>query len=253
MEIQLWRNATVMLYVNEVKFLIDPMLGAKGSFGAFPWTNDSRLNPLTELPFTEMELDTLLAGLDAVVISHLHPDHWDEAAVQLLDKNLPVICPQPIAEVIAGYEFNEVIVLETYVSFKGVKIHLTDGKHGTGEIGEKMGDVNGFVFSTGEACIYFAGDTIWCEEVKQSIEEHEPDTIVVAGGAATFAIGEPVTMTTTDIIKLCNQFPQPKVIVTHLAAVSPCQESRAFVKQQISTNGYSERCFVLEDGEVMFT
>ena len=103
MEIQLWRNATVLLKINGLKLLIDPMLGAKGSFGVFPWTNDTRLNPLTDLPFSANKLNSLLSELDAVVVSHLHPDHWDAAAVKLLDKKLPVICPKPIAQIISDY------------------------------------------------------------------------------------------------------------------------------------------------------
>ena len=251
MKIQLWRNATVLLNINGVKLLIDPMLGAKGSFGVFPWTNDTRLNPLIDLPFSETELNAFLFELDAVLVTHLHPDHWDETAVHKLDKNLPVICPQHIAGVISGYGFQEVVALETLVSFKNILIQLTKGKHGRGEIGEKMGVVNGFVFSSSEESIYFAGDTILCEDVVEAIEHHSPDTIVVAGGAATFAIGDPVTMTSKNILELCVQFPNLKIVVTHLQAVSPCCEGRAFVKKQITKNGFLKRCFIPEDGEVI--
>ena len=251
MEIQLWRNATVLLKINGLKLLIDPMLGAKGSFGVFPWTNDTRLNPLTDLPFSANKLNSLLSELDAVVVSHLHPDHWDAAAVKLLDKKLPVICPKPIAQIISDYGFSEVIALEREILFEGIKIHLTNGQHGTGEIGKKMGVVNGFVFSGGMECIYFAGDTILCKDVVQTIEQYKPNAVVVAGGAATFAIGDPVTMTSKDIVELCGQFPNLKVIISHLETVTPCCENRAFVKQQVDQNDCSERCFVLEDGEVI--
>lgn len=42
-----------MISVNRKKILVDPMLGAKGSLGKFPWTDDLRQNPLVGLPFTE--------------------------------------------------------------------------------------------------------------------------------------------------------------------------------------------------------
>ena len=256
MEIQLWRNATVLLNFDKVKFLIDPMLGTKKSFGVFPWTNDDHLNPLddhlnplTDLPFTKKKLDTLLDDLDAVVISHLHPDHWDERAVQLLSKKIPIICPYHIAKTIERYGFTNVMTIKSNKVFKGVQINLTNGKHGTGEIGEKMGKVNGFVFSKNNRSIYFSGDSIWCDEVKQAIEQYTPENIVVAGGAATFAVGAPVTMTSKDVVELCRQFPKPRIFITHLEAISPCQENRKFTKKQISKHGYSERCFVLDDGE----
>ncbi|GLB54090.1 hypothetical protein NBRC110019_31310 [Neptunitalea chrysea] len=249
MEFQLWRNATVLLSIDHIKFLIDPMLGKKSSFGVFPWTQDNRLNPLVDLPFEPKELDDYLTNLDAIVVTHLHPDHWDATAVEMLDKNLPVICSVGIAEAIANYGFKNVNGIESNTTFKEISISVTPGLHGTGEIGEKMGTVNGFVFSTKEESVYFAGDTIWCEEVKTAISLHNPQYVVVAGGAATFAIGEPVTMTSEDILTLCKSFPQVKVLVTHLEAVGPCIETRKYISRKILENGYSNRCYIPEDGE----
>ena len=45
-------------------------------------------------------------------------------------------------------------------------IARTDGHHGTGEIGEQMAPVSGFVLhAPGEPSVYIAGDTILCDEV----------------------------------------------------------------------------------------
>tara|TARA_R110002049_G_scaffold47793_7_gene138021 strand:+ start:694 stop:1455 length:762 start_codon:yes stop_codon:yes gene_type:complete len=252
MEVQLWRNATVLLHIKSIKFLIDPMLGKKSSFGVFPWTQDNRPNPLVDLPFDTKELDNYLASIDAVVVTHLHPDHWDKAAIERLDKNLPIICPIAIAETIANYEFKNIKSFENNILFKEISISLTQGKHGTGEIGEKMGTVNGFVFSTKEESIYVAGDTIWCEDVKAAINLYNPQYVVVAGGAATFAIGKPVTMASEDIMALCKTFPETKVLVTHLEAVSPCKENREFISTKLKERGFSSKCTILEDGETLF-
>ncbi|MDL5511213.1 MBL fold metallo-hydrolase [Arenibacter sp. M-2] len=249
MEVQLWRNATVLLHIKSIKFLIDPMLGKKSSFGVFPWTQDNRPNPLVDLPFDTKELDNYLASIDAVVVTHLHPDHWDKATIERLDKNLPIICPIAIAETIANYGFKNIKSFENNMVFKEISIALTQGKHGKGEIGKKMGTVNGFIFSTNEECIYFAGDTIWCEEVKMAINLHNPQYVVVAGGAATFAIGAPVTMTSEDIMALCKIFPEIKVLVTHLEAISPCIETREYISKKVLENGFSNRCYIPKDGK----
>ncbi|WP_236979619.1 MBL fold metallo-hydrolase [Membranihabitans maritimus] len=249
MKFQLWRNATVLLNIDTATFLIDPMLGPKASFGVFPWTNDTRPNPLIDLPFPRSELKKQISKIDAIVVTHLHPDHWDSDAISLLDKNLPVIGPSIIADSLAGYGFTNIQSVDRSVKVKGIDITLTHGRHGIGEIEEKMGVVHGFYFSSGSESIFFAGDTIWCDEVKSAISIHQPKYVVVAGGAATFAIGDPVTMTARQICKLCHTFPEVKVLVTHLEAVSPCTEDREFTGREIATAGISDRCIIPEDGE----
>jgi len=249
MEFQLWRNATVLLKIDDIKFLIDPMLGEKASFGVFPWTEDIRLNPLVDLPFSRSELKNHLKDIDAVVVTHLHPDHWDSEAVTLLDKKLPIICPNEIVKIIADYGFTNVHAVDSSINFRGIELSLTQGKHGIGEIGEKMGMVNGFVFSTKEESIYFAGDTIWCKDVKAAINLYNPQYVVVAGGAATFAIGTPVTMTSEDIMALCKTSPEIKVLVTHLEAISPCIETREYISKKVLENRVSNRCYIPKDGK----
>ena len=56
MHIQLWRNATIQITIDNTNVLIDPMLGEKGSIGPFPFTHDQRKNPLVPLPFSEEKL-----------------------------------------------------------------------------------------------------------------------------------------------------------------------------------------------------
>jgi L-ascorbate metabolism protein UlaG (beta-lactamase superfamily) len=142
-----------------------------------------------------------------------------------------------------------VIAFNDTVQFKNIEISLTDGHHGTGEIEEQMGVVHGFVFKNAEQSVYIAGDSIWCEEVEQAIKKHQPEHIVVAGGAATFVVGDPIVMNSNDILKVCESAPNSKVWVTHLEIVSHSKEDRKFIKEKILENGLEERCFVLNDGE----
>jgi L-ascorbate metabolism protein UlaG (beta-lactamase superfamily) len=250
MKLQLWRNATLLLNIDGVSILIDPMLGEKGSRGKMPMTDSELLNPLIDLPFNKEELNKKLKSVDAVAVTHLHLDHWDAAAIKLLDKNIPVICPDVISEQIAGQGFKNIITINNNpVQFKNIEISTTKGQHGTGEIGEKMGIVNGFVFKTENKSVYIAGDTIWYDEIAQEIAQHQPQHIIVAGGAATFSIGDTIIMTSEDILKVCEYAPESTVWVTHLEAVSHCTEDRKFIKEKINENGLEKRCFVLDDGE----
>lgn len=249
MKLQLWRNATIQLTINEVMFLIDPMLGKKESFGIFPWTDDQRKNPLVNLPFTDDELASKLRQIDVVFVSHLHPDHWDEAAINLIDKTTPLVCSTLIADAIASYGFNNILEIRKHMTLGAIKLHLTDGQHGTEEIGEIMGKVNGVVFEHHNNSVYITGDTIWCQDVKEAINQYQPQHIIVAGGAATFAFGGAVTMTAEDIQQLANSAPTSTIWITHLGAVSPCKEGRQYLEEFIIKNDLIDQCIILTDGE----
>jgi len=250
MKLELWRNATLVLQIDGKNVLIDPMLGPKGSLGSFPMTGNELLNPLVDLPFSEEELKEKLSEIDAVAVTHLHPDHWDEKAMELLDKNIPLLCPEIIAEQISQAGFTNVISIKDAVTWENINISITEGRHGTGEIGEKMGVVNGFVFQTEEKSIYVVGDSIWYEGIAAEIDRYQPQHIILAGGAATFVVGDPIIMTASDIIRVCKHAPDASVWVTHLEAVSHCKESRSFIQDKINENNLQDRCFILQDGEI---
>jgi len=249
MRLQLWRNATLVLTISGTRFLIDPMLSMKGELGKFPWTEDNRRNPLVNLPFSVDVLPSKLKQIDAVVISHLHPDHWDEVAVELISKSTTIICPASLKDNIAAYGFNNIQVINNQLILDQIKIHLINGMHGSGKIGELMGKVNGFVFSKEGQSVYVTGDTVWCEEVHETIVKHQPQHIIVAGGAATFSIGEPVTMSVEDIRKLAKHAPNSSIWVTHLEAVSPCKEDRLYIKEFLRRKCLQDQRKILADGE----
>ena len=51
MKIQQIRNATIIIEYAGKRFLVDPMLGKKGSFAPFPFSHHQELrNPLHDLP-----------------------------------------------------------------------------------------------------------------------------------------------------------------------------------------------------------
>jgi L-ascorbate metabolism protein UlaG (beta-lactamase superfamily) len=162
---------------------------------------------------------------------------------------MPVICPHSIAGKIASHGFANTKEINTQLTFNGINLHLTEGQHGLGEIGEKMGQVNGLVFQHNNHSVYVAGDSIWCKEVKEAIDTYQPKHIILAGGAATFAIGKPVTMTAEGCLKVAAYAPNATIWVTHLDSVSPCREDRNYLNSFIKANGHQEQCKILADGE----
>ncbi|MEM7643627.1 MAG: MBL fold metallo-hydrolase [Pseudomonadota bacterium] len=71
------RNATARLTYGGKTFLLDPTLSAKGALPSFAGIAP---NPTAELPIPAEEI---VNGIDIVIISHLHGDHFDGAAAAL--------------------------------------------------------------------------------------------------------------------------------------------------------------------------
>lgn len=114
-----------------------------------------------------------------------------------------------------------------------------------------MGPVSGFVLKTpGEPVLSITGDSIWCPEIRQALNEHQPDVLICFAGAAQFHEGEPITMTANDISQVAQNAPQAKIITVHMEAWNHCRLSRkelkAFLKQKFFEE---ERIFVPENGE----
>lgn len=71
------RNATAKIAYAGQTFLVDPLLARKGAYPGFEGTfHSEQRNPLVDLPMTTEEV---MAGVDAVIVTHTHLDHWDGA------------------------------------------------------------------------------------------------------------------------------------------------------------------------------
>lgn len=249
MKMRLLRNATQVLSIYGKTILTDPMLAPEASYEPFNFTDNTHRNPLVNLPVTTHDLESLLNQTDAVLLTHLHPDHWDAAAQQLIRKDIPVICQPSDVPALEQSGFTCLLPVEDVLVWEGISIYRTGGQHGTGETGQRMGKVSGYVMDAGKK-LYLAGDTIWCEEVREALDKYQPDYVVVNGGGAKFIAGDPIVMDSDDVIKVCSYAADAKVYVVHLEAVNHSQESREMVAASIAAAGLQEHCFVPEDGEV---
>lgn len=248
MKIKLIRHATLWLEYGGATFLIDPMLSAQGVNPPIMNSGDERRNPLVPMPGPVQQW----LEPDAVLVTHLHPDHWDQAAAEALSKALPVYCQQGDGERITAQGYERVTEIKDggSVSFGGVTLIRTGGHHGTGEIGERMGKVSGFVFrAEGEPVLYLAGDTIWCEEVQEVIAGQAPEVIIVNAGGASFLSGGPITMNEQDVIEVCHAAPAASVIAVHMDTINHCHVTRELLKQRLEQEDLSGRVAVPLDGE----
>ena len=88
MKVTLVRHATLLLETSLGRVLVDPMLRPAGSTPAIEDTPNQRSNPLVELPSSPEEI---VRGVDLCIVTHLHSDHFDDAADAVLPRDLPIL------------------------------------------------------------------------------------------------------------------------------------------------------------------
>lgn len=212
------RNATVKITYADTTFLIDPMLAKKGTYPGFEGSYRSNLrNPLVELPIPEKEV---IAGVDAVIITHTHLDHWDEAAQKLLPKDIPLFAQnQADATMIRGQGFTNVRILSDKTEFGGVTLSKTGGQHGTDkmyavpELAKALGPAMGVVFQApGHKTLYLVGDTIWRDEVDQALAQYDPQVIVINAGYAMMSdFDDSIIMGKEDVLRASRAAPKQRL------------------------------------------
>jgi L-ascorbate metabolism protein UlaG (beta-lactamase superfamily) len=169
----------------------------------------------------------VVQGVDAMLVTHTHSDHWDETAARLLAKDLPLF--GQVADEVKFREqgFLNVRPVEDSFKWKDVQLSRTAGQHGRGEIGKAMAPVSGFVLqASDEPALYVAGDTIWCDEVREALARYRPSVVIVNAGAAQFLKGDPITMTADDVVAVCQSARGAQVVAVHMEAINHCLLTR---------------------------
>jgi len=249
------RNATIKVDYAGTTFLIDPMLADKGAYPGFEGTYNSQLrNPLVELPMPASEV----IRADAVILTHLHPDHWDEAAKQSLPKDIPIFTQNEAdAQAVRTDGFRDVRVLTENTVFEGTRLSKTSGQHGSdammqSPLGALLGTVSGVVFQrSGHKTVYVAGDTVWNHHVEGAIRGYRPDVIVLnAGYARVPGFDGSIIMGKEDVFRAYRFAPEATVIASHMEAVNHGMLTRKELRDYIAEKQMNpQRVRVPEDGE----
>jgi L-ascorbate metabolism protein UlaG (beta-lactamase superfamily) len=246
--IQLWRHATLLLRIGGYQFLIDPMLSPKDAMDPVQNAGNHWRIPMVDLPFDEQYIKEAIIKVDAILITHTHRDHWDAVAMQLIPKDKKIICADFEKEKIRQQGFTNVQAIEE-AELPRLLLHQTGGQHGTGEIGKAMGLVSGIILKHNDQTVYIAGDTIYCHEVEQAIQQYSPQVIVVNAGGARFLTGDPITMDEKDVEATLRLAHHAKVIAVHMDTVNHCLVTREKLKKYFSTHADQSRLLIPDDGE----
>lgn len=226
---------------------MDPQLDPAGARPAVGNTPNERRNPLVELP---EPAQNIAAEVEAILVTHLHADHLDATAVEVLPKDVALLCQPPDATALRQRGFIDVRSVEEALDWGALRVTRTNGRHGTGEIAERMAPVSGFVITTpDEPTLYIAGDTIWCDEVREAVDRHHPDIIVANAGGARFLEGDPITMTADDVVALARHATSARIVAVHLEAVNHCVETRTDLRARLQHEQLQDRVRVPDDGD----
>lgn len=257
-QIQQIRNATLKLEYAGRTFLVDPMLGARGAYPGFKGTYNQHLrNPLVELPMPAAEV---MRGVDAVVVTHTHLDHWDGGEHAFVPKDLPIFVQhQADAEQVRGQGYRDVRVIEGSAEFEGVRLTRTGGQHGTDAmfavepVAGLLGQAMGVVFQApGAATVYVVGDTTWHGEVEQALAAFKPDVVVLnTGDARVLGFTGSIIMGRDDVLRAARAAPGAAIVATHMDAINHMTLSREVLRDHVRQNGLEDRVRVPADGETM--
>ena len=245
MNLTLVRNATLRLHIAGQTVLIDPMLGGRHTLPSFAGIE---ANPTAPLPMTP---DAVLDGVTLLVVSHLHPDHLDPAAIAALPKDLPLLCQPGDEATLQGHGFQNVTPLHDTVSVAGLTFTRTDGEHGSGEILTQMGAAMGFVLrAPSEPNLYWAGDTVLIPAVRETIAREQPAVIVTHSGGAALG-GTLLIMDAAQTVDVLRAAPDATVVAVHLESLDHCFTSRNALREAAQKAGVAARLHVPQDGETL--
>lgn len=247
MQLRLIRNATLRLEYAGRAILVDPYLAPRHSRPSFAGRS---ANPLVGLPVPPA---AVLAGVELAIVSHLHSDHFDPLAQELLPKDLPLVCQPGDEAAIRGLGFADVTPLADRLGWGGVTLDRVEGRHGSGAVLAEMGPAMGFVLrAAGEPTLYWAGDTVLCPSVLGAIDRFRPEVVVVHACGAVWGEGTPIVTDAAQAVAVCEAAPAATVVATHMDALDHATVSRAGLRAAARAAGIDDgRLLIPLDGEAL--
>ena len=245
------RNATLIIEYCSKRFLVDPMFAPKEAYE--PITLNSW--PYHELPMSPKDI---IKNIDAVILTHLHTDHFDKYAIELLPKATKIFVQDKFDKnALEKDHFDNIeIILSDGTEFEGVKLYKTECRHGIRSIAEPVflgngmrWEAMGVIFKSEiEPTVYLAGDTIMYDGVKNAIDIHKPKYIVVNASCSQTPTSGPLNMGIDDIQELHKYYPEGKLIASHMDNVGNSTLCRA----KLRASEVKDYIYSPADGEIMF-
>jgi len=173
-------HSTVLIELGGVRLLTDPLLRGRVA----------HLRRQVQLVGP-----AVYAGLDAVLISHLHYDHLDLASLRLLGLDTPLLVPVGAGAWLEGRGFTRVTELSVgggTANVGALVVSAVEARHDhrrrPGPAGLRA-EAQGYVVNGPERTVYFAGDTGLFEGMSDLAPSLDVALLPVAGWGPTLGPG----------------------------------------------------------------
>ena len=213
-------TATTLLRIGGFTLLTDPNFlhrGQRAYLGYGLWTT-RRTEPALQ--------PTQLPPLDAIVLSHLHGDHWDRIATRSLERSSPVLTTREAAKKLTGKGFGATSALQPWQQHEltrgaeTLRITAVPGVHGPGPLATLLPSVMGSVLELLREGVvswrgYLSGDTLYRPFLGRVLERCGPLDVVVPHLGGTKALGITVTMDARQGADLVDLLKPPVTVPVH--------------------------------------
>jgi L-ascorbate metabolism protein UlaG (beta-lactamase superfamily) len=255
-------NATTLISYGELTVLTDPNFLHQGQRAYLGYGLVSKRRKAPALTIDQ------LPAVDAVVLSHMHGDHWDRVAQRGLDRALPVITTGHAAKRLQRRGFEAAQGLPTWSSRRidkgSTRLTMTalPGRHAPMPVHRLLPPVMGTMFEFGpvggevQRRLYVSGDTLLIDELAEipvrftSIDAgvlHLGGTRLPAGNRLPF--GLTVTMDGrqgADVVELLGL---PTMIPVHFDDYGVFASPLADFVDEMARRGLGDRIRHLERGQ----
>ena len=202
-----------------------------------------------------------LPGLDLVVLSHLHEDHFDRVAEKKLDRTLPIITTRDAASSLRDKGFRGAVGLKTWQARafekRGIRLRITamPGRHGPGVVAKLLPPVMGSMldFETTDGRhllrLYISGDTLVYRQIKQIPKRFPGVDLALLHLGGTRVAGLLVTMDAKQGVEALRIIAPSIAIPIHYNDYTVFKSPLEDFKQEVRAAGLEHIVRYLEHGE----
>jgi len=258
MDVELVRSATVLIHAERgdretIRILVDPILADQATQPPIDYSNGIKI-PMIRLPVDKREL---IAGADAVLITHYHPDHFDLEAERLLPKNTLIFCQPYDEKALREKGFSNLRVVNDVLRWEGITIARFLASHYRGATGAPpFGESSSYFLQTKNDSVFFTGDAVLDERLRDSLTSTRPKKIVANAGECQFTKENPVlapgvtmTLTAPELKEIARILPESKVIAVHMDAINHCPLTKRELRKYVERENLTKNVLVPDEGE----